>query len=61
MNMPTNPCTLVRVVKVLDHLLDKKVLVQDTINGETFNASMSDIKRFTYQGETLLLVAGDIQ
>ena len=62
--MPTNPCTLVRTIKVLDYFIGEKdgqALVKDIINGQVFNAWLSDIRRFKYRGEELLLIMGEVQ
>ena len=62
--MPTNPCTLVRTIKVLDYFIGEKdgqALVKDIINGQAFNAWLSDIRRFKYRGEELLLITGEVQ
>lgn len=64
MNTHANPCTLVRTIKVLDYFIGEKngqALVKDIINGEVFNTWLSDIKRYTYQGEELLLITGEVQ
>jgi hypothetical protein len=63
MNIQTSPCTLVRAIKVLDYFIGEKdgqALVKDIINGEVFNAWLSDIRSFKYQGEELLLITGEV-
>ena len=61
-NQITSPCVLARTVRLLNvNENDGRALVEDRINGDVFNALLSDIRYYTYQGEELLLVTGEVQ
>ena len=61
-----SPCTLVRVVEVMNVFVgdeDVPVLVKDVITGEMLNTWSSDLRNYKHQGKEfwLMLEQGGVQ